>query len=175
MARITVEDCLDHVENRFALVLITAERTKQLMKGSTPRIEDARENKEIVTALREIAAGLVRYHQKAVEDVDPAVEAEVRRASQIREYPEIKLPEREAARGATLAPEDDAGLNDEIDDDALDDDFDEDEEHEDEESEEREDEDHEDEFSDDDTDDGDDEDDAFDDAYENGPGGDDDL
>lgn len=169
MARITVEDCLDHVENRFALVLITAERTKQLMKGDNPRIEDARENKEIVTALREIAAGLVRYHQKAVEDVDPAVEAEVRRASQIREYPEIKLPEREAARGPLLAGDDDAA-SDEIDDDALDDDFDDDDENEDEDTEEHEDEEADDEFADDD-----DADDGADDAFDDGASGDDDF
>lgn len=57
MARITVEDCLDVVPNRFSLCLLTAERTKQLMKGARTLIADDRENKEIVTALREIAAG----------------------------------------------------------------------------------------------------------------------
>lgn len=60
MARITVEDCLEKVDNRFTLVLVTAERTKQLMKGARPLIEDDRSNKEIVLALREIAAGEVR-------------------------------------------------------------------------------------------------------------------
>jgi len=53
MARITVEDCLDNVPNRFSLVLLTAERTKQLMKGAQRLISDERDNKEIVTALRE--------------------------------------------------------------------------------------------------------------------------
>ena len=57
MARITVEDCLKKVENRFALVLLAAERTRQLLKGSTPLIE--RDNKEGVISLREIAAGKV--------------------------------------------------------------------------------------------------------------------
>lgn len=60
MARITVEDCLEEVPNRFTLVLVTAERTKQLMKGGKSLIEDDRSNKEIVTALREIAAGSVK-------------------------------------------------------------------------------------------------------------------
>ncbi len=59
MARITVEDCLCNVPNRFSLVLLTAERTKQLIKGEKPLIDDPRENKEVVTALREIAAGKV--------------------------------------------------------------------------------------------------------------------
>lgn len=60
MARITVEDCLENVPNRFTLVLVTAERTKQLMKGGKALIDDDRSNKEIVTALREIAAGHVK-------------------------------------------------------------------------------------------------------------------
>lgn len=55
MARITVEDCLEKVPNRFTLVLSVVERTKQLMKGSNPKIDDDRANKEIVKALREIA------------------------------------------------------------------------------------------------------------------------
>ena len=60
MARITVEDCLEEIPNRFSLVLIAAERTKQLLKGSEAQLEDDRTNKEVVTALREIAAGAVR-------------------------------------------------------------------------------------------------------------------
>jgi DNA-directed RNA polymerase subunit omega len=57
MARITVEDCLKEVSNRFALVLLAAARTKQLYKGSHPRVQT--DNKEVVLALREIAAGKV--------------------------------------------------------------------------------------------------------------------
>lgn len=60
MARITVEDCLEQVDNRFTLVLVTAERTKRLMKGEGALIDDDRSNKEIVLALREIAAGKVK-------------------------------------------------------------------------------------------------------------------
>jgi len=57
MARISVEDCLKKVSNRFALVLLASARTKQLYKGSKPRVQS--DNKEIVLALREIAAGKV--------------------------------------------------------------------------------------------------------------------
>jgi DNA-directed RNA polymerase subunit omega len=57
MARITVEDCLEVVPNRFSLVLVSAERTKQLLKGAHSLIDNDAENKEVVTALREIAAG----------------------------------------------------------------------------------------------------------------------
>lgn len=58
MARITVEDCLEHTENRFALVYATAKRTNQLLSGSAPLYKC--DNKEIVTALREIAASSVQ-------------------------------------------------------------------------------------------------------------------
>lgn len=58
MARITVEDCLDQVPNRFELVLLGARRTKQLLKGARPLVDS--ENKEVVTGLREIAARKVR-------------------------------------------------------------------------------------------------------------------
>ena len=57
MARITVEDCLEVVPNRFSLVLVAAERTKQLLKGVNPLIDLTDDNKEVVTALREVAAG----------------------------------------------------------------------------------------------------------------------
>ena len=58
MARITVEDCLERVPNRFELVLLAARRAKQLLKGVRPLVES--DNKEIVSALREIAADKVR-------------------------------------------------------------------------------------------------------------------
>ena len=58
MARITVEDCLLNVPNRFELVLAGARRAKQLFKGAPPLVES--DNKEVVTALREIAAFKVK-------------------------------------------------------------------------------------------------------------------
>ena len=60
MARITVEDCLERVPNRFELVLLAANRAKQLLKGARPLVES--DNKEIVSALREVAADKVRLH-----------------------------------------------------------------------------------------------------------------
>ena len=60
MARVTVEDCLPLVDNRFALVLLAAKRTRQLLSGAKPLI-DASKNKLPVTALREIATGQVRF------------------------------------------------------------------------------------------------------------------
>jgi DNA-directed RNA polymerase subunit omega len=58
MARITVEDCLEKVPNRFELVMLASQRARQLFKGERPLLET--DNREIVTALREIAAGKVR-------------------------------------------------------------------------------------------------------------------
>ncbi len=60
MARITVEDCLEKIPNRFSLCLVTAKRAQQLMHGDRTLIDDDRANKEIVTALREVAEGRVR-------------------------------------------------------------------------------------------------------------------
>jgi DNA-directed RNA polymerase subunit omega len=67
MARITVEDCLERVPNRFELVLLASRRAKQLLKGARPLVET--DNKEVVTALREVAESKVemRYPELPVE------------------------------------------------------------------------------------------------------------
>ncbi len=64
MARITVEDCLDHVPNRFELVVVAARRAKQLLKGARPLVQT--DNKEVVAALREVGEGKVglRYPEE---------------------------------------------------------------------------------------------------------------
>ncbi len=66
MARVTIEDCLKTVENRYELVHLTVKRVRQLLAG-----EDAQvicKNKEVVTALREIAAEKVKH--SAIEEYD---------------------------------------------------------------------------------------------------------
>lgn len=60
MARVTVEDCLEKVENRFQLVILASKRVKQLYKGAQPLI-DPKNNRQVVCALREIAAGKISY------------------------------------------------------------------------------------------------------------------
>lgn len=57
MARVSIEDCLDVLENRFALVTVAATRTRQLMNGDEALVKS--KNKFAVTALREIAEGLI--------------------------------------------------------------------------------------------------------------------
>ena len=76
MARLTVEDCLENVENRYDLVLLASKRTRQLLLGSDPLIED-QTDKPTVMALREIAAGVVTHEN--IEDIgkprlDPDIE-----------------------------------------------------------------------------------------------------
>lgn len=58
MARITVEDCLRQVDNRFQLIHLAAKRVRQLRKGAPPLVNS--KNKDVVLALREIAAGKVK-------------------------------------------------------------------------------------------------------------------
>jgi len=58
MARITVEDCLNNVNNRFTLIHMVAKRVRELRKGAEPTISS--KNRDIVMSLREIAAGNIR-------------------------------------------------------------------------------------------------------------------
>lgn len=66
MARITVEDCLQKVNNRFALIHMAAKRVRLLRRGAEPTLVS--KNKDIVLALREIAAGTVTIAQKTDEN-----------------------------------------------------------------------------------------------------------
>lgn len=68
MARVTVEDCLNEVPNRFALVILATKRTRQLMAGARPLVDQGK-NKASVLSLREIATGRVRFDR----DVDDAL------------------------------------------------------------------------------------------------------
>ena len=73
MARVTVEDCMVRVKNRFALVLLASQRTRQLMKGANSLVPS--KNKPAVTALREIAAGKVYFHRDVREVVEQFIDA----------------------------------------------------------------------------------------------------
>ena len=61
MARVTVEDCLNRVRDQFALVHLTAQRYRQLHRGASRLVEN--KNKNVVCALREIAADRVRFRE----------------------------------------------------------------------------------------------------------------
>lgn len=75
MARVTVEDCLEKVENRFALVILAAKRVKELKRGAPLLVTD-RDNREVVMALREVARSKVWARQPAPAD-DPAEKKEL--------------------------------------------------------------------------------------------------
>ena len=61
MARVTVEDCLENVHNRFALVILAAERARQIANGAKPLVRC--DNKPAVTSLREIAKNRVKFNE----------------------------------------------------------------------------------------------------------------
>ncbi len=67
MARITIEDCLKRVENRFKLVHMAAARVRQIREGSEYLVSSPK-NEDIVVALRELAAGKIIDKQGAVEE-----------------------------------------------------------------------------------------------------------
>lgn len=90
MARITVEDCLQQINNRFALIHAAAKRMRQLRKGAEPTISS--KNKDIVIALREIAARNVIVPHKSEEELalgtvellpEAAMEQEEEKASEV--------------------------------------------------------------------------------------------
>ncbi|HRQ63764.1 MAG TPA: DNA-directed RNA polymerase subunit omega [Xanthomonadaceae bacterium] len=94
MARITVEDCLEMVDNRFELVLMASRRARQITKGAQTMVDDE-DDKPTVTALREIAAGEV-----SAELLDAVDQAERERA------------EREALEWAAAEVDDDLSKGD---------------------------------------------------------------
>ena len=67
MARITIEDCIEQVGNRFSLVIMASIRAKQLMRGARSLVK-AEENRDIVVSLREVAAGHVQSDGPVEED-----------------------------------------------------------------------------------------------------------
>jgi DNA-directed RNA polymerase subunit omega len=100
MARVTVEDCLENVENRFQLVLVAAKRARQLALGAEPNVP--RENdKTTVIALREIADG---YVTNAILDeevpVPAVVEANENAANQQQQQPEASGLDTPAGSGS---------------------------------------------------------------------------
>ena len=94
MARITIEDCMEHVPNRFYLVRMASIRAKQLKKGALPLLT-SEDNKQVVMSLREIAAGLVKPGELSTPETEAlAVEASA----------DVATPEAEAVQSEEVAP-----------------------------------------------------------------------
>jgi DNA-directed RNA polymerase subunit omega len=91
MARITVEDCLDKVDNRFQLVMISSRRARQLQTGGKDALVSEDNDKPTVIALREIAEGLV---DSSILNT---------RANPTREVPDAELDATAAMMGAIIA------------------------------------------------------------------------
>ena len=102
MARITVEDCLMQINNRFALIHMTAKRVRQLRKGIEPSIIS--KNRDIVIALREIAAGNV-VKAEGIEQQDIIENETVLITEELLEENETDHSDHEKKEEATV-PED---------------------------------------------------------------------
>ena len=80
MARVTVEDCLENVENRFELVMLGTRRARQLSTGGKDPLVAEENDKPTVIALREIAEGLINREALDAEDAKTEAELEMARA-----------------------------------------------------------------------------------------------
>jgi DNA-directed RNA polymerase subunit omega len=91
MARITVEDCLPFVQNRFDLVLVASKRARQIALGSRPLV-DEEHDKPTVLALREIAGGLM--NRELIEEIDARESGEEEIIDPFAEQPDVaEMPE----------------------------------------------------------------------------------
>jgi DNA-directed RNA polymerase subunit omega len=106
MARITVEDCLENVENRFDLVMIASKRARQLQTGGKDPLVPEDNDKPTVMALREIAAGHIGY--AILDEIDPQPEP-AREFSDMMEAEALRKSrlELDEAMGAELIDADD--------------------------------------------------------------------
>jgi DNA-directed RNA polymerase subunit omega len=102
MARVTIEDCLEKVNNRFLLVHLGAKRVIQLRKGA-PLLVEAPKNKEVVLALREIAAGEISFDNIVKIDQDEVV---VKALEDSSEASGAKTPAEEIEKEAAPPAED---------------------------------------------------------------------
>jgi len=110
MARITVEDCLENVENRFELVMIASRRARQLQTGGKDALVPEDNDKPTVVALREIAAGLI--------DVSILAEVQHEPTEELRDFVEAEAL-RKARQEITIEEAMDAELIDEEEGDAV--------------------------------------------------------
>src|SRR5262245_57236711 len=103
MARVTVEDCLEREENRFAMVVLAANRTRQLMKGAEPLVRS--KNKPAVTSLREIAGGKVHFHRNSTEVVLERLRQQAAAPANKYAAPPLLVASRSAARRGRARPD----------------------------------------------------------------------
>ena len=110
MARVTVEDCLDKVENRFELVLVAAKRAHQLNSGGYRTTLDAGKDKPTVLALREIEAGLI---DASILTEEYAMEEELNAQAKLSEEAKMIEVTEELAEVTLDAKSDDIAIEEE--------------------------------------------------------------
>ena len=98
MARITVEDCLQKVNNRFMLIHMAAKRVRQLRKGDEPTIQS--KNRDIVVSLREIAAGNISaMDEQPQEELKEALSEALSAGTQEEAIQDVQEKEVETSEG----------------------------------------------------------------------------
>lgn len=111
MARVTVEDCLKNVKNRFELVIVAAQRARQLMRGKEPKVEWDND-KPTVVALREIAAGFTTVHNIHTTEGHEEPRAEILHIVKVEaEVEDTDSEMDEAESEKTASPQDDSSAN----------------------------------------------------------------
>ena len=110
MARVTVEDCLDKVENRFELVLVAAKRAHQLNSGGYRTTLDVGKDKPTVLALREIEAGLI---DASILTEEYAMEEELNAQDKLLEEVKISEVTEELSEATLDAKSDDIAIEEE--------------------------------------------------------------
>ena len=110
MARVTVEDCLDKVENRFELVLVAAKRAHQLNSGGYRTTLDVGKDKPTVLALREIEAGLI---DASILTEEYAMEEELNAQDKLSEEAKMSEVTEELSEATLDAKSDDIAIEEE--------------------------------------------------------------
>ena len=115
MARVTVEDCLDNVANRFELVLVSSKRARQIAMGKEPMVEEEND-KPTVIALREIAEGLVTADilEESEEETEEIMAEDMEVAAAEMSTSPVDEAVAEQTSGAAPAPATAAGVSDDV-------------------------------------------------------------
>ena len=115
MARVTVEDCLDNVANRFELVLVSSKRARQIAMGKEPMVEEEND-KPTVIALREIAEGLVTADilEETEEEVEEIQAEDMEAAAAEMSTSPVDEAVAEQTSAAAPAPATAAGVSDDV-------------------------------------------------------------
>src|SRR3990167_5590974 len=108
MARVTVEDCLKNVKNRFELVIIASRRARQLMRGKEAKVEWDND-KATVVALREIAEGFTNFDTPSQEEQETAAMLHSLNANSLAKEQQKAAAEKAAAEAVDEEDDDDLG------------------------------------------------------------------